>query len=171
MNLRAHFRMVGMRNTPPTYHTKRKKMRRTTLIINSLPIQCGAHSQSGKDYHHEDGGQVLDHQHADDATCPPLPFYLQVVEGLGDNRCRRHRKHCSKEDAVHLRPSITLPSRKPMIHMETNSVRAVMPTVPACFFNFLKLNSRPMANSRNTMPISFQVSTLWWSLMTGNQGK
>ena len=65
----------------------------------------------------------------------------------------------------------TLPRVNPTTHMVINSVMAVTPTVPPTFFSFLKLNSRPIPNSMNTIPISLQVSTLVWSLITGNHSK
>ena len=72
--------------------------------------------------------------------------------------------------SIWLQPKV-LPSKKPTTHIVTNSVSAVMPTVPPTFFNFLKLNSKPMPNSINTIPISLHVSTLVWSCMTGNHSK
>ena len=171
MNLRAHLRMVGMRNTPPTYHTNRKKTRRTTLIINSFPSKVALTAMV-------ESTTIIKMAAKSSTTRTPItlpvkrsPFIFKSSKALAmmvvdDMESMAPRKMLSICDQP-----ITLPSKKPMMHMEISSVSAVMPTVPACFLSFLKLNSRPMANSKKTIPISLQTSTLSWSLMTGNQGK
>ena len=88
---------------------------------------------------------------------------IMVVDEIESMAPRKMQSICDQ-------PS-NLPSRKPTRHIVTNSVKAVMPTVPPTFFSFLKLNSKPIPKSMNTIPISLQVSTLVWSLITGNHSK
>ena len=171
MNLRAHLRIVGMRNTPPTYHTKRKKTSRTTLIINSLPSKAVLTARVES---------ITIIRIAAKSSTTNTPMTLPVNFSPFNFKSSKAFAMMVVDDIESMAPRkmlsiwpqpITLPSKKPMTHIETNSVKAVIPTVPACFFSFLKLNSNPMAKSRNTIPISLHTSTLSWSLMTGNQGK
>ena len=171
INLRDHFRTVGMRKTPPTYHTKRKNTRRKTLNSNSVPFKAVLTAKVER---------ITIIRMAAKSSTTKTPMTLPVNFSLFSFRSSKALAIIVVDDIESIAPRkmlsicdqpITLPSRKPMMHIETNSVNAVMPTVPACFFSFLKLNSKPMANKRNTIPISLQISTLSWSLMTGNHGK
>ena len=65
----------------------------------------------------------------------------------------------------------SFPTKKPAENIITNSVRTMIAPCPPTFFSFLNENSSPMANNRNTIPISLHVDTLAVSLMTGKYVK
>ena len=160
MNLRVNFRMDGMRKTPPMYQTSRKNTSFPTLNSSSLPSKVVLTAKVERT-------TIMRMAARSSTTSTPMtllvnfsPFIFRsskafamiVVDDMESMAPRKMLSICDQPN--------TLPSMKPMRHIDTNSVRAVIPTVPACFFSFLKLNSKPIANSRNTMPISLQVSTL-----------
>ena len=160
MNFLAHLSIVGTRKTPPTYQTRRKNSSFSTLYKSSWPSKA-------VDTANVERITIIRIAAMSSTTSTPItllvnrsPFILRSSKALAmmvvdDMESMAPRKMLSICDHPN-----NLPSRKPMIPIDINSVRAVMPTVPACFFSFLKLNSKPMANKRNTMPISLQVSTL-----------
>ena len=65
----------------------------------------------------------------------------------------------------------SLPTMKPVQNMIISSVRTMIAPGPPTFFSFLNENSSPIANRRNTMPISLHVDTLVASPTTGKYVK
>ena len=78
--------------------------------------------------------------------------------------------HPRKMQSIRCHPK-SFPTKKPVVNMMMSSVSTMIAPGPPTFFSFLKENSRPMANRRNTIPISLHVSTLLWSSTTGKYVK
>ena len=78
--------------------------------------------------------------------------------------------HPRKMQFIRCQPK-SLPTKKPDVNIIMSSVSTMMAPGPPTFFSFLKENSRPIANRRNTIPISLHVETLEVSLMTGKYVK
>ena len=56
-------------------------------------------------HHHDDGKDVLQYQYRHHQTGELLLPKAKIVKGFIDNRRRRHGKHTTEEDTVHLGPS------------------------------------------------------------------
>ena len=171
MNFLAQRNTVGTKKMPPMNHINRKKPSFNILETNCIPSKVLLTAKV-------DSMTISRTASRSSTTNSPMTLPLNfsrfnfmsskalaiiVVEEMESMAPRKIQSICDQPKS--------LPNRKPTTHIVTNSVKAVMPTVPPTFFNFLKLNSKPMPNSMNTMPISLQVSTLVWSLMTGNHSK
>ena len=78
--------------------------------------------------------------------------------------------HPRKMQFILCQPNI-FPTRKPVVNIMMSSVSTIMAPGPPTFFSFLNENSRPIANRRNTMPISLHVATLLGSSTTGKYVK
>ena len=171
MNLRDHRSTVGTMKIPPMNHINRKNPSFNILVTSCMPSKVLLTAKVDK-------MTISKTASRSSTTNSPMTLPLNfsrcnfmssnalaiiVVEEIDNMAPRKMQSICDQ-------PS-TLPNRKPTRHIVTNSVKAVIPTVPPTFFSFLKLNSKPIPNSMNTIPISLQVSTLVWSLMTGNHSK
>ena len=171
MNLRDQRSTVGTRKMPPTNHTNKKKPSFNILETNCIPskvwltakVERITISKTASRSSTTNSPMTLPLNFSRCNFMSSKALAIIVVEEIESMAPR-------KMLSIWLHPK-ALPSKKPTTHMVTNSVSAVMPTVPPTFFNFLKLNSKPMPNSMNTIPISLHVSTLVWSLMTGNHSK
>ena len=61
-----------------------------------------AHGQRREQHHQHDAHQILDHEDAQHHAREALSAQPHVVEGLEDDRRRRHREHPSQENAAHV---------------------------------------------------------------------
>ena len=171
MYFRIQRRKVGIRYIPNTNHTIRKKTSFTILHTSCPPSKVLLTLM------------VLNTTSSNTATISSTtstPVTVEVNFCCLSFRSSKLLMMMAVDEMLSMQPrkmqSILLnPSRWPTVfpirNMMKSSVRAVMAPVPPTFFNVFRLNSKPKANIRNTMPMSLHTCTLEASPTTGNQGK
>ena len=171
MYLRIQRKKVGIRKMPKVNHTIRKKTSFTRLMASSPPLKLLLTDTVERITNSKTATMSSTTSTAvtDDVNFCCFSFKSSndlIMIDVEEMESIQPRKTHSIEPHPSSRPTLD-----PIKNMIASSVSAVMAPVEPTFFNFLRLNSRPKANIRKTMPMSLHTWTLATSSTAGNQGK